>query len=213
MKVHSSIISNAACCFQLKNGLEMLKKIHESDGLCIDLRYGTQDNFLGRIIYDMPSCYLHIEAEACLAKALTMCKSMGYGLRIFDAFRPVEAQWTLWEHCPNPDYVADPKRGSSHSRGIAVDVTLFSLQTCLDLDMGTAFDAFTPLSHHGMHTEDQELPAHCLYNRSLLLGIMSASGWDFYQKEWWHYQLFNAQSYPLLKDAACPEPMMRILSL
>jgi D-alanyl-D-alanine dipeptidase len=182
----------------------MLKKIHESEVLKIDLRYGSCDNFLGRVIYAFPHCYLHPEAAVCLEKAGMLAKSMGFGLRIFDAFRPVEAQWALWEQCPNPDYIADPRRGSAHSRGIAIDLTLFSLENGRDLDMGTAFDAFTPLSHHGL----QAIEAECLKNRSLLLGIMSSCGWDFYQKEWWHYQLFHAQNYPLLEDAACPEPMM-----
>ncbi len=72
------------------------------------------------------------------------------------------------------------------------------------LDMGTPFDAFTPLSHHaatGISVAAQR-------NRMLLLGLMTAAGWDFYSKEWWHYQLFDSRRHPLIADSALPKPMM-----
>jgi D-alanyl-D-alanine dipeptidase len=70
--------------------------------------------------------------------------------------------------------------------------------------MGTGFDAFTPLSHHGC----VEVSVEAQRNRLLLLGLMTAAGWDFYRNEWWHYQLFDARRYPVLGDAALPAPMM-----
>ena len=75
-----------------------------------------------------------------------------------------------------------------------------------DLDMGTGFDAFTPLSHHG----SVAIPVAAQRNRFLLLGLMSAAGWDFYGNEWWHYQLFDARRYPLLSDVDAPERMMPV---
>ncbi|MFI4988367.1 MAG: M15 family metallopeptidase, partial [Alphaproteobacteria bacterium] len=71
-------------------------------------------------------------------------------------------------------------------------------------EMGTRFDAFTPHSHHGSAAVS---PA-AQRNRHLLLGLMSAAGWDFYKNEWWHYQLFNARRYPLISDTALPWAMM-----
>ena len=73
-----------------------------------------------------------------------------------------------------------------------------------DLDMGTAFDAFTPLSHHA----NTGVSAVAQKNRYLLLGIMTAAGWDFYRNEWWHYQLFDSRRFPVLSDSVLPEPMM-----
>ena len=70
--------------------------------------------------------------------------------------------------------------------------------------MGTGFDAFTPLSHHG----SREISAEAQRNRLLLLGLMSAAGWDFYRNEWWHYQLFDARFFPLLSDGDAPSAMM-----
>ena len=117
--------------------------------------------------------------------------------------RPVEAQWALWNAKPDPEFLADPRRGSPHSRGVAVDLTLLDGDG-RELDMGTAFDAFTPLSHHGRTDVSPEAQR----NRLLLMGLMTAAGWDFYRNEWWHYQLFDARRYPLVCDADLPRPMM-----
>jgi D-alanyl-D-alanine dipeptidase len=73
-----------------------------------------------------------------------------------------------------------------------------------DLDMGTGFDAFTPLSHHG----NLEVSPLAQRNRLLLMGLMTGAGWDFYRNEWWHYQLFDARQYRLWNDADLPRPMM-----
>ena len=84
-------------------------------------------------------------------------------------------------HTPDPEFLADPRRGSPHSRGAAVDLSLVDRDGQL-LDMGTPFDAFTPLSHHGAAA----VPAAAQRNRLVLLGLMTTAGWDFYSKEWWH---------------------------
>ena len=128
---------------------------------------------------------------------------LGLRFRIFDALRPGEAQWKLWADLPNPEYVADPRLGSPHSRGIAVDLTLVD-RDGEALDMGTVFDDFTELSHHG----NLHVGLEAQRNRALLLGIMTSAGWDFYRREWWHYQLFNSRSYKLLLDCDLPSPMM-----
>lgn len=132
-----------------------------------------------------------------------MAAALDMRLKIFDAFRPSEAQWVLWNHSPDPEFLADPRRGSPHSRGVALDVTLVDAKG-RDLEMGTGFDAFTPRSHHG----DLQVPPTAQRNRLLLLGLMTAAGWDFYRSEWWHYQLFQPRRYPVLSDSVLPVPMM-----
>ncbi len=170
----------------------------------IDIAYATANNFTGRPVYARPGCYLHPDAALCLGKAVELARVMGLRFKVFDAFRPSEAQWVLWNHTPDPDFLADPKRGSPHSMGAAVDLTLVD-RAGAELDMGTAFDAFTPLSHHG----NLDISANAQRNRALLLGIMTAAGWDFFRNEWWHYQLFSPRGrYPVLGDNALPEPMM-----
>jgi zinc D-Ala-D-Ala dipeptidase len=172
-------------------------------GVEISLAYATERNFTGRPIYRQARCYLHADAAAALRLAVDLARPLGYRLKVFDAFRPSEAQWVMWKHTPDPEFLADPRRGSPHSRGVAVDVTL--LDACGgELDMGTGFDAFTPLSHHASLAVSPAAQA----NRLTLLGIMTAAGWDFYRNEWWHYQLFNSRQYPLYSDKALKEGLM-----
>ena len=183
----------------------LLREITEADGVTIDLRYATADNFTGVPVYARAACYLLPEAAERLAAAVTIAGRLGLHLHIFDAYRPTEAQWRFWAHTPDPEFLADPRRGSPHSRGAAVDLTLRDADG-RELDMGTAFDAFTPRSHHG----DPGVSVEAQRNRLLLLGIMSTAGWDFYGNEWWHYQLFRARErYPLLADGTGAPPLMR----
>lgn len=163
----------------------------------LSLAYATPHNFTGQPVYlPRAKCYLHSDAAKCLAIAIEIAKIQGYGIKVFDAYRPPEAQWILWNHTPDPDFLADPRKGSPHSRGVAVDLTLLDADGN-EVDMGTAFDAFTPQSHHG----NREISAEAQRNRLILMGIMTTAGWDFYRNEWWHYQLFNARAnYPLISD-------------
>lgn len=167
------------------------------------LAYATPDNFTGKPVYGRAGAYLHRDAAAHLGKAVALAKSAGLRMRIFDAFRPSEAQWVLWNHTPDPDYLADPRKGSPHSRGVAVDLTLIDADGRA-LEMGTKFDDFTARAHHG----NTDIDAAAQRNRMTLLGIMTAAGWDHYLKEWWHYQLFDSRRYPLLGDDALEEGMM-----
>ena len=169
--------------------------------LDIELAYATPQNFTGRPIYGPDAqAWLHPDAALCLAKAVKLAKVQGLRLHVFDAFRPQAAQWALWHHTPDPDFIADPRRGSPHSRGVAVDLTLLDGKG-KPLEMGTPFDDFTPASHHA----STEISAEAQKNRFVLLGLMTAVGWDFYRNEWWHYQLFNARAtYPLIEDADSP---------
>ncbi len=170
----------------------------------IFIAYATSQNFTGKPVYGRPACYLHADAAACLTRAIDLARPLGLRFKVFDAFRPSEAQWVLWNHTPDPEFLADPKRGSPHSMGAAVDLTLIDGEG-RELDMGTAFDAFTPRSHHGV----LDIPAEAQRNRALLLGIMTAAGWDFYRNEWWHYQLFSPRGrYEVLSDKALPVSMM-----
>jgi zinc D-Ala-D-Ala dipeptidase len=172
-------------------------------GLRIDLAYARADNVTGRPIYARSRCLLLPQAAALLDRAAELARPHGLSLKIFDAYRPPEAQWVLWNAFPDPEFVADPRRGSPHSRGVAVDLTLVD-SAGRELEMGTPFDDFTPASHHG----SLAVPAEAQRNRALLLGLMTAAGWDFYRNEWWHYQLFNARSYPLIGDSALKEGLM-----
>jgi len=169
----------------------------DTPGVEIALAYAGPDNFTGRPVYTPGAgCFLHADAAPALARAANLARALGLGLQILDAFRPAEAQWALWSHTPDPEFLADPRRGSDHSRGIAIDLTLTDNGHALD--MGTAFDAFTPHSHHAV----TEIGAEALRNRSILMGLMIAAGWRHNPHEWWHYQLPNEHKrYALLSDS------------
>jgi len=171
--------------------------------VALQLAYATAENFTGRPVYGRAAAYLHPIAAAHLKRAIEGAAALGLRLVVFDAFRPSEAQWALWNFRPDPTFLADPRRGSPHSRGVAVDLSLLD-RAGRPLDMGTAFDAFTPLSHHAR----TDVPADAQRNRLLLMGLMTAAGWDFYRNEWWHYQLFDARRFALIGDADLPRPMM-----
>jgi len=168
-----------------------------------DIAYATARNITGQAVYRRPACYLHPDAAEKLERAISLARPLGLTLKVFDAYRPTEAQWALWNAKPDPEFLADPRRGSPHSRGVAIDLTLLAANG-VELDMGTPFDAFTPLSHHGRTDISQDAQR----NRLLLLGLMTAAGWDFYRNEWWHYQLFDARRYPLFDDGQGAPPMM-----
>ena len=169
----------------------------------LELLYATADNLSGAPIYRSPVCLLHPDAARRLTEAIRLARGIGCRLRVYDAFRPAEAQWRLWHAFSDPTYIADPRLGSNHTRGVAIDLTLADAAG-VPLDMGTGFDAMTERSHHGR----SDLTAEQQRNRALLLGVMVAAGWEHYPSEWWHYQLPDAGRYPLLTDAAAGGRLM-----
>ena len=177
----------------------------EAYGLEIDLLYATPLNFTGSPIYRREAGYLHPDTALLLKRASELARNLGLRLRLFDAFRPAEAQWILWRHLPDPAYIADPRHGSPHSMGAAVDLTLVEADSGRALDMGTGFDDMRPLSWHGA----TNISSQAQRNRALLLGVMTAAGFDYFRNEWWHYQLFKPRGrYPVLSDSVLPVGLM-----
>jgi len=178
----------------------MLLPITEADGFALDLRYATPDNLTGAPIYTRPAALLLPEARDRLFRARDAAARLGLRLKVFDAFRPIEAQWALWHAVADKRFVSDPRSGGVHPRGAAVDLTLCEAATGAELPMGTGFDATEAESAHG----HAGVPAEDQRNRALLLGLMTAAGWDHYGLEWWHYQLHGARRFPSLTASAVP---------
>lgn len=179
----------------------MLVPVTEEDGVVLDLRYATSDNVMGRPVYRRAVALLRPEARERLLAAAARARVLGLRLRLYDAFRPLEVQWLFWEAARDKTYVADPRGGGTHPRGVAVDLTLADGATGAELPMGTGFDAFTPLSGHGAL---DGLAPEVVCNRALLLGIMVACGWEPYAPEWWHYHLPDHAGLPALRAASVP---------
>lgn len=183
---------------------KMLVRITESDGLLLDLRYATSENFTGRALYSRPIALLRPEARDRLLLAAERASLIDLKLKIYDAFRPLEVQRVLWGSTTNRRFVADPLMGGGHNRGSAVDLTLVRKSDGAELEMGTDFDDMTGRSAH----DSLEISPEAVRNRALLLGIMTSVGWSSYRAEWWHYHLLELSSCPPLSSADVPEGPM-----
>ena len=156
----------------------------QTHDILLELIYATANNMVGSAIYQRHLCLIHRDADICLRRAVKNAAAAGCKLKIYDAFRPHEAQVLLWNHTPDKAYVADPNIGSNHTRGTAIDLTLVDALG-IELDMGTAFDDMSPLSHHF----NSQVSPQAQANRLLLLGIMEDAGFAHIAHEWWHYAL------------------------
>ena len=161
--------------------------------LFVDLKYATEDNFTNQVIYDFTEPVLRLGTVKKLAKVQETLLKKGYSLKIWDAYRPTEAQFRLWEVCPDPDYVSDPNKGfSNHSRGNTVDVTLVRADGS-ELEMPTGFDDFSALADR----DYSDISGNALVNVQLLENTLKEEGFRCYWKEWWHYT--DEISYPVEK--------------
>lgn len=163
-------------------------------GVRVELKYAGSDNFTGQVIYDFTEAYLRYGTAQKLAAAQEALTAQGYSLLVWDAFRPAEAQFRLWEVCPDPVYVANPEKGfSSHSRGNTVDVTLV-LPDGAPVEMPTGFDDFSPLADR----DYSDVPEAAAVNARLLEDVMTDCGFKPYAGEWWHFS--DTDSYPVEED-------------
>jgi zinc D-Ala-D-Ala dipeptidase len=159
----------------------------------LDIRYATQDNFLGQAVYERPECWLRPKVAERLAKVQADAEKKGLRLMIFDCYRPLSVQKKLWELKPDENFVAPPSRGSRHNRGAAVDVGLAD-KTGKALRMPTGFDDFTERAHRSYKGADPE----ALENRRLLESLMEKRGFVGLDTEWWHFDAKDWRDYPLL---------------
>lgn len=152
-----------------------------------DMKYATEDNFLKAKVYDCAECFLRLKTVKALVKANKKFIRKGYRIQIFDCYRPLDIKKRMWQIVSNPEYVADPAKGSIHNRGGAVDITLVD-SNGIALDMGTPFDFFGPEAGHYFENLSDEVKQ----NRLRLKRIMQKSGFIPFNSEWWHYNLNNA---------------------
>lgn len=153
------------------------------DGVAIDLRYATENNFTGQVIYESNTALLRYGTVKKLIEVQKELNRLGYGLLIWDGYRPTEAQQKLWDICPDPNFVSDPGKGySGHCRGNTVDVTLIRLDGN-EVEMPSAFDEFSALADRD-YSDVSETAAE---NARLLESVMLKHGFTGYSKEWWHY--------------------------
>ena len=150
--------------------------------IIVDMKYATENNFAKKRLYDSNDCFLRKSTAIKLDAVQKELETMNLGLKVWDCYRPLAVQRTLWAILPDERYVADPRTGSRHNRASSVDVTLVDSEG-KELQMPTGFDDFSPRAHHHY----QDLPDQAIRNRQLLKGVMEKAGFVSLPEEWWHY--------------------------
>ena len=171
-----------------------LRKLDRS--IKLDVRYATPNNFARRAVYKEARAFLQRTAAEALVRASRALRKHGYGLAVFDGYRPWSVTKLFWDITPadKKEFVADPSKGSRHNRGCAVDLTLYDLKTGRQVSMPGEYDEMSERSHinyAGGTPEQRRL-------RDLLRSAMEAEGFTPYQPEWWHYDYKDWRQYPIL---------------
>lgn len=163
-----------------------------------DIRYATANNFTGHPLYPEPKAFLQRPAAEALARAHRALLAQGYGVLVYDAYRPWSVTQALWDSASDHEreigFVADPKVGSKHNRGCAVDVGLYDAKTGWEVAMPSGYDEFSERAH----PDYAGGPPETLRMRDLLRRTMEAQGFAVDQNEWWHFNYKDWRAYPVL---------------
>lgn len=172
-----------------------MKEISEKDGFIIDIVYATPKNFTNQVLYEYPICMLREGTANKLIKANEKLKELGYKIKIWDTYRPIEYQRKMFEIYPDENFVANPdKTECNHCKGCAVDVTLCTLDN-KNVEMPTEFDHFGIESYRNYYSNlDEEKRKNVV----LLENIMVECGFSPYEFEWWHFN--DSEDYEVIRE-------------
>ena len=171
----------------------LIEVTKQNPNIVLDIRYATKNNFLKEIVYPEARCFLLYKAAVKLDSIQKELETIGLGLKIFDGYRPLSVQKKMWRVFPDDRYVANPKTGSRHNRGAAVDLTLVD-SLGHELKMPTEYDSFKEEAHHSFKFKNKTI----MRNRWLLKTIMEKYGFKSIKTEWWHYDLVGWQEYEIM---------------
>jgi len=162
----------------------------------LDIRYATRNNFLGKAVYKQSRAFLQRPAAEALARVNQALRKQGYGLVVFDGYRPWSVTKVFWDVTPADKkiFVADPSKGSRHNRGCAVDLSLVDLKTGAEVKMPSEYDEMTERAHINYECATPEAKRL----RELLREAMAGEGFTVYEPEWWHYDYKDWKEYPTM---------------
>lgn len=162
----------------------------------LDIRYATRNNFLGRPVYKQARAFLQRPAAEALVRINQKLRKQGFGLVVFDGYRPWSVTKTFWDATPEDKkiFVADPSKGSRHNRGCAVDLSMFDLTTGILVRMPSEYDEMTERAHINYECA----PPEAKRLRGILRAAMESEGFAVYEPEWWHYDFKDWKEYPIL---------------
>ena len=154
------------------------------------ITYATDENFLRRKLYPAPDFFLRRPAAEALVRISNKLKKAGLGLILYDGYRPYSVTVTFYEEIGDTTFVADPRKGSKHNRGMAVDLSLYDLKTGQPLPMPSGYDEASPRAWHNYQEGDPQ----ALKNRAILRDAMVSEGFEVFAYEWWHYDFRGWQA-------------------
>ncbi len=163
-------------------------------GVVLDIKYATKDNFMKEKIYNLARAYARRPVAEALLKASKDLKELGFGIKVFDAYRPYRATVRFYEVYGDTTYVASPYRGSRHNRGCAIDLTLIDLKTGKEVKMPTEYDSFRKEAWPSTDIKDPEARK----NRDILIRAMQKHGFRVNSSEWWHFDFIGYRKYEIL---------------
>ena len=184
----------------VENGIfampDLVEVVALDPSIHLDIRYATDNNFMGIAMYKEPRAFLQRPAAEALVRAHHVLARYGYGIMIHDAYRPWTVTKMFWEATPphQRDFVADPAKGSRHNRGGAVDVALYDLETGKPVDMVSGYDEFSPRAYPdfpGGTSKER-------WERDLLRIVMEGEGFTVYPEEWWHFDFKGWQQFQIM---------------
>ena len=191
------IPANTAASLQPDDPKRLIELVKLDAAIKLDMRYATTNNFTGRVLYDEARAFLAAPAAQAVARASKAAQGDGFGLTIYDAYRPWRITKKLWDATPvgpKKEYVANPKRGSKHNRGCAVDLTLHDLRTGRLVEMPTEFDDFSEKAHR----DYMGASPTAINNRARLASYLEAEGFVGLSNEWWHFDFRGWEQFPVM---------------
>jgi zinc D-Ala-D-Ala dipeptidase len=175
---------------------DMVEVVRLDSSIHLDIRYATPNNFMGRPMYTQARAFLQRPAAEALVRAVKAFRQKGYGILLFDGYRPWAVTKKFWDETPpaKRQFVANPSKGSKHNRGCAVDVSLYDLATGREVEMPSSYDEFSEraASRYSGGTESQRA------KRDMLRSTMVSAGFTIEPSEWWHFDYREWSQFPIL---------------
>jgi D-alanyl-D-alanine dipeptidase len=199
----AAVLLAVSCAPALRPPVETGKRAPElveiralDPGIHLDIRYATANNFVGRPVYKEARAFLQRPAAEALVRAHRALAAQGYGIVVFDGYRPWSVTKLFWDVTPEDkkEFVADPSQGSRHNRGCAVDLSLYELASGREVEMPSGYDEMTERAYPDYAGGSAEARAR----RAILRAAMEAEGFTVYASEWWHYDYKDWAQYPIL---------------
>ncbi len=160
----------------------------------LDIKYATTDNFMKEVMYKQARAFARKPVVEQLKTIQAELKKNGYGLKIYDGYRPYAVTLSFYEKASDKDFVANPKNGSKHNRGCAIDLSIIDLKTGKDVPMPTPYDSFEAAAAANY----KDLPVQVIKNRDFLIRTMEAHGFKVLHNEWWHFDFIGWEKFDLV---------------